>query len=79
MRTYLAEEWIVLLTTTRTHISRTNRLMEVADRSDVADYDINEQDVKISWNPQDGLTWEPVSAQVDIESLTSYETKANAG
>ena len=72
IRAYLDEQWIVLLTTTRTAIRRTNRLMDVADRSGARDYDISEQDVRISWNSKDGLTWEPASAQVDIDSLTSY-------
>ncbi len=76
IRMYREEGWVVLVTTTRTRKATSNRLMDIVDRSGPPDCAITQQNVMISWNPKDGLVWEPDSAQVDAESLTLYETKA---
>jgi hypothetical protein len=76
MRAYLDENWVVLLTTTRTEIRRPNYLMELADRSGAQTYAINRQDITIKWNSTDGLAWEPASARVEANDLDQYEIKA---
>ncbi len=76
IRMYREEGWIVLVTTTRTRKGTSNRLMDIVDRAGSPNCDITQQDVMISWNPKDGLVWEPGSAEIDAESLTLYETKA---
>lgn len=76
MRAYLDEEWVVLLTTTRTGTLRSNYLLEMADRSGVSGYTTGPQDIKISWDSKAGLKWEPLSARVDAGSLDLYETRA---
>jgi len=75
MRAYLNEEWVVLLTTTRTANRRANYLMEIADRSDAAAYGISQQDITISWSPSQGLKWEPPNARVRSSALDLYETR----
>jgi len=76
IRAYLNEEWVVLLTTTRTANRGANYLMEIADRSGVAAYDIRQQDISISWSPSQGLQWEPPDARVNPSALGLYETTA---
>ena len=78
MRAYLSEEWVVLLTTTRTGKRRANYLMEVADRSAVAPHDVSQQDIAISWSPSQGLKWEPPNARVRSSTLDLYESTAAA-
>ena len=74
LRDYLDHNWIVMLTQKRGQ-SAVSRPMEVSDRgSRSAPQGPSSYNITISWSPNDGLRWNPPSAELRQDELAHYET-----
>jgi beta-lactamase superfamily II metal-dependent hydrolase len=75
LQDFLAEDWCVVVTTTRKKRSVTsNRPMQLAGRGSSTSTRFDTQDIHIRWDARGGLTFEPLQARLNAKDLGNYET-----
>jgi beta-lactamase superfamily II metal-dependent hydrolase len=74
MEQFLAEGWVLLLTTKRsTPKSQYNAVIETA-ASQPTEYSVQSQTISVKWGETSGLQWKPPVARVRYEDLSAYQT-----
>ena len=74
LRDFLNHGWIVVLTTKRLPVQRRQYVLDTAAEKAVVDYDIQCQDIEITWSDTLGVTWKPTTASLTLEEITNYRT-----
>jgi hypothetical protein len=72
---YLADDWQVLLTTTRKNSSRKpDRPMQLANRGRSGSVQFTAHDIHITWSADSGLAFEPQEAMLKTTDVSNYAT-----
>lgn len=70
---YLAQNWTLLITTTRSVRRPRARFAYLASKSAPATFATGTHDIQLSWSADDGIRWSPPEAQVISADLASYQ------
>lgn len=72
---YLDNDWSVLVTSKHVRISPKNSPRELFDRSEQAETQVANNDIRIWWTPSQGVKWEPLESAVRHEDLELFDTR----
>jgi hypothetical protein len=78
LRDFLAKGWNVMATTTKVGAPPLSLPMTLADRADPDEGEPARHTIRISWAPEAGLAFEPVTAKITMNDLARYATASES-